>query len=405
MDRQLDWTSELIGWILAEGTSTDDPTAFVASLGARMARSIPVHILEISFPSLHPLHQVVTTIWRADSGLAVQTTGHGETEDIELKLSAIQQLLDEGRTGGRWDLRDKKQLSFPHLGSLAHDGHTDYFLRIVHFSEATVITGTAISIATMQSEGFSADDISGFELILPALGLAIHRMVASRMVSDLLRFYVGPRTGDRILSGEIERGKGQAIYAAILLADLQNFTGLNEQYPPGEIVQWLNEHFEAIGAAVEAEGGEILKLVGDSLLAMFPVGPGQNATTFACRDALKAAENAIDATNALNLSRISGPAPQIGVDLVLHLGEVYYGNIGAAQRLDFTVIGRVVNEASRLEALCDKLERQLLLSSSFAGHCDAPTERLGTFRFKGVSEPQDVYGIVGGARTGTAGAV
>jgi adenylate cyclase len=224
------------------------------------------------------------------------------------------------------------------------------------------------------------------------------------MVSDLLKIYVGPRTGDRILGGEIERGKGNAIYAAILLADLQNFTGPNERYPPSEIVKWLNEHIEAIGAAVEAEGGEILKLVGDRLLAIFPVGAGQNAPSFACRDALKAAQNALETTNALNLPRISGPALQIGVDLVLHLGEVYYGNIGVAQRLDFTVIGRVVNEAFRLEALCGKLERRLLLSSSFAGQCDA-TERFGTFRLKGVSEPHDAYGIVGGARTGPAYAV
>lgn len=394
MKRQSDQTTEITRWILAEGTTSQDPKTFVAELGALMAAIMPLRTLEISFPSLHPLHQVVTTTWRAGDGVHVQTTGHGDAEDFELKQSAIQQLLEEGKAGGRWDLRDGETIAFPHLVSLARQGHTDYVLRIVQFSEATVISGTAISIATMHPEGFSADNIASFDAILPALGLAIHRMVVSRMVSDVLRFYVGPRTANRVLAGEIERGKGQAIYAAILLADLKNFTQLSEKYAPGEIVHWLNEHFEAIGSAVEAEGGEILKLIGDSLLAIFPVVSAQDSAIAACRAALAAAQHAAAATDTLNLSRPPDEAPRIDVDLVLHLGEVYYGNIGAAQRLDFTVIGRVVNEAARLEALCDQLGRQLLLSESFARQCEVPTERLGTFSLKGVSQPQAVYGIV-----------
>jgi adenylate cyclase len=331
-------------------------------------------------------------------GVLVETTGHGDAEDLELKQSAIQQLLQQGEAGGRWDLRDQEKIEFPHLLSLARQGHTDYVLRIVQFSEATVISGTAISIATTHPEGFSANDISSFDVILPVLGLAIHRMVVSRMVADVLRFYVGPRTANRVLAGDIERGKGQPIYAAILLADLKNFTKLSEKYAPGEIVHWLNEHFEAIGSAVEAEGGEILKLIGDSLLAIFPAGSAQDSTVAACRDALAAAQHAAAATEALNLSRAPGEAPRIDVDLVLHLGEVYYGNIGAAQRLDFTVIGRAVNEAARLEALCDQLGRQLLLSESFAEQCKAPTEHLGNFHLKGVSQPQAVYALSGKSR-------
>lgn len=398
MKRQSDWTTEITRWILAEGTTSQDPKTFVTEFGARMAAAMPLQTLQISFPSLHPLHQVVTTTWNTGDGLQVQTTGHGDPQDLELQDSAIQRLLDEGKTEGRWDLQDPQQIEFPHLLSLAREGHTDYALRIVQFSEATVISGTAIAIATTHPEGFSADNMSSFDEILPALALAIHRLVVSRMVSDVLRFYVGPRTASRILAGEIQRGKGQSIHAAILLADLKNFTGLNEQYAPDDIVQWLNEHFEAIGSAVEAEGGEILKLIGDSLLAIFPVGPAQDSKILACRDALMAAQNAIAATDALNQARIPGQGPVIGVDLALHLGEVYYGNIGAAQRLDFTVIGRVVNETSRLEALCGQLGRQLVLSESFAEQCEAPTERLGTFRLKGMSQPQTVYGVVGDIR-------
>ncbi len=393
MKCQPDWTTDISRWIVAEGTTSQDPEAFVTELGTRMAAGMRVQTLQISFPSLHPLHQVVTTTWSDVGGLHLETTGHGSAEDLELKQSAIQQLLEEGKAGGRWDLRDQQKIEFPHLLPLARQGHTDYVLRIVQFSEATVISGTAISIATKHPDGFSADDISSFDVVLPALGLAIHRMVVSRMVSDVLRFYVGPRTASHVLAGEIERGKGQAIYAAILLADLKNFTQLSEKYAPGEIVHWLNEHFEALGSAVEAEGGEILKLIGDSLLAIFPVGSAQDSTIAACRDALAAAQHAAAATDTLNLSRPPGEAPRIGVDLVLHLGEVYYGNIGAAQRLDFTVIGRVVNEAARLEALCDQLGRQLLLSESFAEQCEAPTEHLGDFRLKGVSRPQAVYGL------------
>ncbi|WP_210302638.1 adenylate/guanylate cyclase domain-containing protein [Phyllobacterium sp. 628] len=375
--------------------SSDDPEKFVAALAVRMVDyGVPLYRLQISAPSLHPLHQVFSTTWYSGGPLLVETFEHGPVANLELEQSPVNHLLSQNARQGRWDLREPANLqAFPLLLTLAQNGCTDYVLRLIDFAPGTAIAGMSISITTTQPSRFSEEDVAYLDAVLPALGLAIFRMAVSRMASDVLGFYVGAQTSNRILGGDIQRGEGQAIFAAILLADLKSFTALNELHAPKDIVQWLNEHFEVIGAAIEAHGGEILKLMGDSILAIFPVQANDSSTSEVCREALAAAQNAIAATSVLNQSRIGGPAPQIGVDVVLHLGEVFYGNIGAARRLDFTVIGRAVNETARIEALCDPLNRNLLLSSSFAEHCGAPTEVLGTFNLRGVAQPQAIFGV------------
>ncbi|WP_311273643.1 MULTISPECIES: adenylate/guanylate cyclase domain-containing protein [unclassified Rhizobium] len=385
----------LINWILAEGTLCDDPAVFADGLALRLVEAgMPVHYLEISAPSLHPLHQVAKVIWRYEEGIKTETMAYGAVQDLAFESSPINYLLADKREAGRWDLQNGEATkAFPQLQLLSREGLTDFVLRIVRFRREAVLLGMAVSCATRDMGGFNNDQLGQFDRILPALGLAVHRMVVSRMASDVLRFYVGSRTSTRILGGEIRRGHGQSIYAAILLADLKDFTGLNERFPPDNVVRWLNEHFEVIGSSIEHHGGEIMKLMGDSVLSIFPVGQEHASAFLACSKALAAAQSAILGTDALNKTRANSRDPEIKVDFVLHLGEVFYGNIGAAQRLDFTVIGRVVNEAARLESLCERLERQMLISSSFAEHCNVSLEPLGTFQLKGVAEPQVVYGL------------
>jgi adenylate cyclase len=391
----MDWTDALIDWLLHEGTVSDDPVRLAHDLGARLtAAGLPLYRLQLSMPFLDPQHRASSVTWYADGRLIAENNAHGEPQEQAFRRSPIQHLLDKGINEGRWDLRDGPSIEdFPLLVRLSEDGATDYVLRLVSFPNETFLLGMAASIATTAPEGFTPRHVEALERILPALGLAVYRMALTRLSGDVLRLYVGPRTSARILGGEIQRGKGEALYAAILLADLKNFTGLNEQHPPADIVRWLNESFEVIGAAVQREKGEILKLMGDSVLAIFPVDRDIGDVSRACKQALAAAEAAIAETAALNAARRARGEPEIAVDLVLHLGEVFYGNVGAARRLDFTVIGRVVNEAARLEALCDPLERSLLLSQSFAGRCDRPTIPLGSFKLKGVHDPHTVYGL------------
>jgi adenylate cyclase len=205
----------------------------------------------------------------------------------------------------------------------------------------------------------------------------------------MLAVYTGARTSGHILSGQTRRGDGASIYAAILLADLKDFTSLNERWPPEMIVGWLNEHFEVLAVPVEEHGGEILKFMGDSLLAIFPADI--NDPSEACNRALSSARAAMDSNQSLNAKRKSLDEPQLLVDIALHVGGLFYGNIGASRRLDFTAIGRAVNEAARIEKVADTVGRSILASAPFAQQIATGFESVGIFALKGVSEPAEVF--------------
>jgi adenylate cyclase len=193
-----------------------------------------------------------------------------------------------------------------------------------------------------------------------------------------------------VLGGEIRRGEGETIAAAILLVDLRGFTALTEREDALRVVGWLNEHFEAIGDVIAAHGGEILKFVGDGLLAVFPAAADQTPCAD-CDRALRAAVEGQAANRKLNARRIQQREPSLEADAVLHFGEVVYGNVGASRRLDFTVIGRAVNEASRMEPLCAEVGSNLVISEAFARRCHTPFRHLGTFALRGIEGTRRIY--------------
>jgi adenylate cyclase len=250
----------------------------------------------------------------------------------------------------------------------------------------------AIAIATDRPGGLGEGDLAIFNALVPALGLASYRYMLARVSSAILGVYLGERTARRVLAGEVRRGTGRTIEAAILLADLRGFTSLAGREPPARVITWLDQHLEAIGEAVADCEGEILKFLGDGLLAVFPVEEGIGDGE-ACRRALAAGEQALAANDKLNAGRRAAGEPDLGLDLVLHFGEVIYGNVGAARRLDFTVIGPTVNEASRMEALCAELGRPLLLSAAFAARCGRATASLGRFRLRGCVGETEVLAV------------
>ena len=188
----------------------------------------------------------------------------------------------------------------------------------------------------------------------------------------------------RVLAGNIRRGHGQTITAAILIADLRGFTSLSEREDPIRIVSWLDEHLDALGSAVDENGGEVLKLLGDGLLAVFPMSKTTGSAETVCARTLAAAEMALDLTARLNEKRRVKGDPTLELGIALHVGDVVYGNVGASRRLDFTVIGSAVNEASRMEGLCGRLRRNLLLSHAFAALCGRSTMSLGSFDLRGL---------------------
>jgi adenylate cyclase len=204
----------------------------------------------------------------------------------------------------------------------------------------------------------------------------------------LLDTYVGRQSGGRVLAGQIRRGTGETIRAVIWLCDLRGFTNLSETLPRDTLIDLLNGYFGPMCDVVAGQGGEILKFIGDAMLAIFPIGSETAAT---CAAALVAAERAQAALIEENLRREPLGLPRIEYGLALHVGDVMYGNIGSDTRLDFTVIGPAVNLTARIESMCKQLGRPLLLSSDFVKAAGISAQSLGAFPLKGVGAEQEIF--------------
>ena len=211
-----------------------------------------------------------------------------------------------------------------------------------------------------------------------------------RTASNLLNTYVGRNAGERILHGRIRRGDTERIRAVIWLSDLRGFTRLTNTRPGEEVIALLNEHFDCIVPPIEAEGGEILSYLGDGVLAIFPLGDDDGEPARMCGAALRAARAAHDKTIERNATR-SPESPELNFGLGLHIGDVLYGNIGAANRLYFTAIGVAVNLSARLQTLARDVGREVVASADFAAHCDEELEELGRFEVAGFAEPQAAF--------------
>jgi adenylate cyclase len=209
-----------------------------------------------------------------------------------------------------------------------------------------------------------------------------------RVSAGLLDTYVGQRTGRRVLSGAIRRGMGETIPAVVWFSDLRGFAALAGALSNDALLDLLNAYFEAVGRAVTDAGGEVLKFLGDGMLAIFEIGDIADARA-QCLAALDAAAAARDAIAALNRER--GEAPEIRWGLALDLGEVYYGNVGTPDRLDFTVIGKAVNLASRLEAIAADIGEPVVASQAFADASGVPMRDLGYHKVKGFEAPQAAF--------------
>jgi adenylate cyclase len=391
-------------WIAEQATAHDDGVALLDGFcSALVERGLPLWRVSVNVPAIDPSLRGFSFDWRSDLGTSLVPATHDDEANNGFERLPVHALLAEGRTFARWRLdpgldRAKplafKTLpfkTFPLLLDLQAQGGTDYVQHIVWFTPGTALKGLSVSFATDAASGFGDDDLAVLAELLPALGLAICKVSLSRTLHDTLAIYLGSETSTRVLKGRIRRGQGETVAAAILLADLRAFTAFTEREDPMKVVGWLDEHLDAIGGPVTRCGGEILKFTGDGFLAIFPVSSPANQPCVTCGIALDAAEQALEANRALNERRRAEGLPELDVDLVLHFGEVVYGNVGTGRRLDFTVIGRAVNEASRIEELCDDAMRPILLSETFAERCGRRLQLVGTFALRGLARKQRIW--------------
>lgn len=249
-----------------------------------------------------------------------------------------------------------------------------------------------VTFATDRPGGFDDADVAGLRKLLPVLALVSEIRVKNRLARTLLETYVGSHAGELILAGATRRGSGTTVRAAIMICDLRDFTKISDNWPRDDVIDLLNDYFDAMSEPIARHGGEILKFIGDGLLAIFPLHAPN-----ACANLLHAVAEARKAMAALNERNSGiGRAP-LNYGIGVHVGDVMYGNIGSTSRLDFTVIGPAVNMASRLEALTKKLGRNVLLSRDFAELVEKEfqLEHVGRHEVRGFSDPIELFAYPG----------
>jgi adenylate cyclase len=249
-----------------------------------------------------------------------------------------------------------------------------------------------VTFATDRPGGFDDAHIADLFKLLPALALVSEIRVKNRLARTLLETYVGAHAGELILAGATRRGSGTTVRAAIMVCDLRDFTRISDNWPRDDVIDLLNGYFDAMSEPIERHGGEILKFIGDGLLAIFPL-----SEPAACANLLHAVSEARQAMAALNEKNSETGRAPLNYGIGVHVGDVMYGNIGSRTRLDFTVIGPAVNMASRLEALTKQLGRPVLLSRAFADFVerDFDLERVGEYPVRGFNDPIELFGYHG----------
>lgn len=401
-----EFVTDLQAWALSQGLRGAEPEILLDGLCRRLNESgVPLWRAFLGGRTLHPQWAGHSCTWERGAAASKRVVfGRGPDYEVRLRDSPFATLirqLEHQRRAGSATLRRRlrgpyARLDYAVLEELAAAGATDYFAQLVAFGAAgdpSRGTGVGYSFATDHPAGFHDDDLALIEASLPALSLAVMAYVGHAIAAGLLEAYLGPDAGRRVHAGEVERGSVQSIRAALWFADVRGFTTIAETLPGVAVIELLNEVFETVIAPLRSRGGEVLKFLGDGVLAIFGCeAAGDHAT---CRQALAAAEEARAALDRLNSTRKISGKPTAGVDIALHLGEVLYGNVGAVDRLDFTVIGPAVNELARIEALCDKLDRRMLVSAEFAAAVgrDAGLISLGPHRLRGVRDEREIFGL------------
>jgi adenylate cyclase len=378
-------TDPIAAWLAGYRGARPDPTALLAGLCEKLVDAgVPLSRVSYGVPMLHPQLRGRQFIWRRDDeGVSEIPYRHGVERSADYLDSPVR-ALHQGAAAVRRRLDGAApRFDFPILRDLAKAGATDYVAMPLRFGSGRM---GYVSWVSDRPGGFTTAELARLAQLLPLIALRLELEASYQMSRGLLETYLGGDAARRVLAGEVRRGHGKRLRAAILLSDLRGFTALSDRLPAEQVIGLLNEYFDVMATQVQKHGGEVLKFIGDGMLAVFDVDQSSRGT--ACCQAVHAAIGAVRAMAARNRER----SERLEVAIALHLGDVVYGNIGAADRLDFTVIGPTVNEAARIEGLCRSLDRQILASASFACDCACkPLVSLGRHRLRGVGEPQEIF--------------
>ncbi len=344
---------------------------------------VPIDRAASAIEALHSEYAGIGRFWTREEGTVVRYLPHGDRREAVYQQSPFAHV---SRTG-EWlflDLGETPDSLFAIVPELKQAGYRHYITIPIHFTNGAQ---NAISFATRSPEGFDARSLTILRLILPSFALVTELRATSNRLDEVLRIYVGDDPHRAILGGTIQRGQVTRIRSAILFADMREYTRISSTLSPESAVELLNNYFDCLVPPIEDEGGEVLKYMGDGLLAI--VRDKGDDTGGAAQSALSAATKALRRVEAAN-NEGRFPVP-IEVGIALHHGDAAYGNVGSGQRLDFTVIGRDVNLASRIAELNKTLSEPLLMSKPFVEHLWGNPSPLGAHHVQGFAEPIEVY--------------
>jgi adenylate cyclase len=376
----------VVDWLIDGARTAHTPEDVLAQLCERLlACGLPLHRVAVFVRTLHPDIMGRRILWRHGEGAVVTEADYAMLETATYHHSPVPVVFATAKAIRRRIEDPACPQDYGIVEELRAEGVSDYLIHPVPFTGGEV---HAISWTTTRQGGFTDADLAVLEAVRLPLARLAEIYALRRTATNLLDTYVGRHAGERILQGRIRRGDIERIEAVIMLTDLRDFTSLSDQLPGDRVIGLLNSYFDGMVPSIERHGGEVLKFIGDGLLAIFAVAGDPAA---ACEAALAAAGEARAGIASSNAERREAGEPILRYGMALHLGDVLYGNIGSAGRLDFTAIGPAVNLTARLETLARDLGRDLVVSAGFASHNPEMLGSLGTFRLRGFREPQEVF--------------
>jgi adenylate cyclase len=380
----------VLDWLVNETRTQRFIDNILVELGQRLvAANVPVARCTLHFRIQHPQWRGARILWRPGLTEAdIDMFDYGVETTSQFLNSPANEIFN-GAPEVRQNLAADNEAAsrYALFRDLRAEGLTDYVAWPI---DHTLGKRHIVTFSTDRPEGFDDQHIQCLRDLVPALALVSEIRLKNAMARTLLQTYVGPHASEKILAGATTRGSGATVSAAIMICDLRDFTAISDLWPRDDVIEMLNGYFDAMSEPIETHGGEILKFMGDGLLAIFPL-----TNPSACVNLLKAIREGQEAMSALNEKHEGNGRPKLRYGVGAHVGDVMYGNIGSRKRLDFTAIGPVVNIASRLEALTKEIKRPVLLSKAFADLAgfDQEVERVGSYLLRGLEEPVEVFAL------------
>lgn len=380
---------EIERWLLGPASKLACAHALMEGFVSRLARAgLGVDRMSMNVGTLHPQAYGYAWSWNRLDGICDEIQIGQETMVTDqYRRNPIFRVIEFGEAV-RVRLPATGDAQSPLMSELAAAGYTEY--NAIPLS-ASGEKYNAVTLTTRQDGGFTKAQWDILMRLLDIFALQVEKHIVSRIAENISHTYLGREAGERVVSGTIRRGSGVSIRAIVWSSDMRGFSTLSERRDNRAVADLLNSYFSVLAEAVIRNGGDVLKFVGDGMLAVFPISdfPSPEAAAKAAADAAREAVHELDALN----SQMEGEAGWIPLKtgIGLHLGEVFFGNIGAPRRLDFTVIGEAVNIASRIEGLCKPLGHTILMSETVANLVGAGTEPLGLQHLQGIEKPEQLF--------------